>query len=223
MEYDYHDFMCPICQKICVDPVRFKIIKNTDNFQFTIRFCLKNWSMCNDVYCRSCALNFLYHCQEEGKEMHRLKCPMCRQNIMLSTDMDSYLDCMVEDTRFRNQCHRIIEETVDKFECNYSCGFQCSNFNELLEHERNNCRRSFLECPSSTCKKIFRISDKDKHVEDCQHLKQKCVFCNRSFYPKDQLDHLRNYHKIIFHDNLENALENLFSAGNFVYVSSQAQ
>ncbi len=190
------DCECPICGELPIAPARIKIIEDIKTLEYTIGSCLKHWSVCNDIFCKSCIIKLFYHAQCEHKSMNRLKCPVCAQSILASKDMNSYMDCIIEDKRARNIVNIFQKNKI--LMCRFDCGHSSTDADEMYTHMyRGQCPKQIIECPVRGCMEFHPENEMAAHTDMCAFAKIKCPFCEVDlFNNSDVLPHMREVHKI---------------------------
>ena len=189
------EYICPICQNIPIIPVKLKILKNIENFEMSIGFCLKNWTVCNDVFCQECIEKYLLSSQTSNKNMHRLQCPVCRQNIMISKDMFNYLDCFIKDIKLKKICY-LVQQSNTNWKCNYDCNFTTNEYETLLHHLQE-CENRIVKCNYKDCKILSKLKNLENHELNCPCSFINCPFCSIKLPSReDIIPHLEEYHNI---------------------------
>lgn len=193
------EYICPICGEIPHLPVQLKVIDDITDMKFTISSCLKNWTCCNDIFCKSCILKFIYHAYNDPeKKISNIKCPICSRRVLISSDMNNFLDCIVENKKLKRIVN-FLNANLEEFECKFNCGLKFSNLSTLEEHMIN-CPNSIISCKIAQCKHLMLLSEENDHNLTCQYQQIKCPFCNdndNSYTTKDEMiEHLKIYHQI---------------------------
>jgi hypothetical protein len=215
------EYECAICNNIPYIPIKLKIIKSVETMEFSIGSCLKYWNVCDDVFCKSCILKMLlYAFNDDNKLMSGLKCPVCNQRILISEDMSSYLDCIIEDKKIKKITDFIYLSNNDEiFDCRFNCGKQFTKFNDVIDHMYNakesyelNCPKRIIECSGKHCKELMNFEKNNEHNNICISLNIRCPFCQdlMSFKSKNEfLNHMKDFH-MVSAPNFSISISNLF-------------
>lgn len=176
------ELLCPICGDLPLMPVRLKIV-NTDDA--IVSRNVPSWTICNDIYCKACIINFLYH-KQKGIEthIHDSKCPVCARYVYVSQGSNDFFNCFIEDKVSKKIIDYIVFEINKDQQQEWNCIFKCGyttygydGYKKMINHTYEKCSNKIIKCSLLACTFLGTNTEMDTHILTCPCKFVRCPIC----------------------------------------------